>query len=182
MPRIIISGGPGSGKSTLLTTFKTLGYNVSEEVSRLLIRDLVLNNSDCLPWKNMAGFAKLTLKKMIEDYEKATQGELTFFDRGIPDIIAYLKVSKLPVPAEYELELRNHPYHSTIFIAPPWKEIYVNDDERWQTFEESVMLHNELENTYQNAGYEIVSLPFANPHQRADFILAHLKDHFAKVQ
>jgi predicted ATPase len=177
MPRIIISGGPGSGKSTLLVTLKTQGYTVSEEVSRPLIRELVLNNSDFLPWKNMAGFAKLALKKMIEDYEKAPQGELTFFD-----IIAYLKVSKLPVPAEYDLELRNHPYHSTIFIAPPWKEIYVNDDERWQTFEESVLLHNGLMNTYQNAGYEIVTLPLANPHQRADFILEHLKDHFAKLQ
>lgn len=182
MPRIIISGGPGSGKTTLLTALNNNGYAISEEVSRSLIQDLVLNNSTSVPWKDMNGFAKLALQRMIEDYEKSEATATTFFDRGIPDIIAYMKVSGLSINSDYEFALKNYRYKAIVFMAPPWKEIYVNDDERWQTFEESVLLHDELVTTYKSAGYNVVTLPFATVQQRVEFILEYLKIDFGKAQ
>ena len=182
MPRIIISGGPGSGKSTLLAALLVEGYAVSEEVSRPLIRDLVLSNSTSVPWMDMKGFAKLALEKMIEDYEKAVEKDTTFFDRGIPDIVAYLKVSGLPVNTNYEFALKNYRYKASVFMAPPWKDIYVNDEERWQTFEESVVLHDELVKTYEENGYEVVPLPLASVPQRVEFILEYLKINFGKAR
>lgn len=152
---------------------------MSEEVSRPLIQELVLTDSSCVPWKNMDCFAKLALQKMIEDYEKAVPTDTTFFDRGILDIVAYLKVSGLPINSNYEFALKKYIYYSSVFIAPPWKEIYVNDEERWQTFEESVALHDELVKTYQESGYQVIPLPLATVPERVEFILEYLKFDFA---
>ena len=176
MNAIVISGGPGSGKTTLLNALKTRGFNCSDEISRQLIQEQVSLNSENLPWKNLSSFAELALDRMIEEYQKSLLvKEPTFFDRAIPDIVAYLKVGKVEVQNQYSEALKNYLYQRSVFMAPPWKAIYVNDTERWQTFEEATELYNILTNTYQSAGYTIIQLPICGVEERVDFVLEKLK-------
>jgi len=175
MNAIVISGGPGSGKTTLLNALKRRGFNCSDEISRKLIQEQVSLNSENLPWKNLSSFAELALERMVEEYKKSLAfNEVTFFDRAIPDIIAYLKVGKLQVQGSYEAALKKYPYHHEIFMAPPWEAIYINDTERWQTFQEATELYHMLAKTYQAAGYYIIELPFLNVEERVDFVLEKL--------
>ncbi len=97
MPLYIISGGPGAGKTTLLGALRAAGFAGADEVSRQLIREQVALGSGRVPWLDLAGFAELALARMATDHAAAVQrGGGTFFDRGLPDIVAYLDVAGFP--------------------------------------------------------------------------------------
>ncbi|MBC7390254.1 MAG: AAA family ATPase [Opitutaceae bacterium] len=173
MNRIIITGGPGSGKSTLIKELQRLNCCCSEEASRQLIIEQVAKNTDCLPWLNLNAFASLVVERMIKLYKEASEERITFFDRGIPDVIAYLKVAGLPVVQDYYEKLKLHPYNKTVLILPPWQEIYLNDNERWQTYEESVTIYRSLCETYQKLNFTLIEVPKMSLGDRADFVLEY---------
>ncbi len=173
MANFILSGGPGAGKSTLLNALRTAGYHTVDEASRVLIQEQVAEGGRCLPWVDLPCFARLALHRMIADYQQASTQPgrpVTFFDRGIPDIIAYLRVAGLPVDAAFYQAIQQYPYQPQVFIAPPWEAIYVNDSERWQTFTEATALHDALVDTYQSLGFTIVPLPLVPVADRVAFI------------
>lgn len=174
MSKYIITGGPGAGKTTLLQALKQQGYGTSDEASRQLIIEEVNNGSKCLPWMDLPCFALKALERMVQLYNNAPP-EVTFFDRGIPDIIAYLKAAALPVDKHFYHTLNRHPYHPVVFLAPPWQEIYVNDSERWQTFKEAVALYHTIKETYLTLGYTLVELPLASVQERVNFVSAYIQ-------
>ncbi|MDQ1090369.1 AAA family ATPase [Siphonobacter sp. SORGH_AS_1065] len=171
--RIVISGGPGAGKTTLIDALQKQGYATSAEVSRRLIRQQVELQSDLVPWKNLEGFARLALEAMITDFENSPS-ELTFFDRGIPDIIAYLEVGGLPVSKDFLKAARRYRYHNQVVMTPPWLEIYVNDDERWQSFQEAQELYQAIASVYKTCGYELLELSKGPVNERVTFITSAL--------
>jgi predicted ATPase len=174
MGKFIITGGPGSGKTNLLNAFKSLNYNCSDEASRELIIQEVARGSNCLPWIDLNCFADKVLDKMISSYKATPHHELAFYDRGIPDIIAYLKVAGLSVPDNYYKAWQQHPYHRTVFILSPWQEIYINDSERWQTYAESEQLYRGIMETYESLNYTLIEVPKLAVNERANFIINHI--------
>jgi predicted ATPase len=62
-------------------------------------------------------------------------------------------------------------YNNTVFITPPWKEIYRNDDERDQSFEQSIEVHKRLDKWYREHDYNLVMLPKDTIENRVNFIL-----------
>lgn len=170
--KYIITGGPGAGKTSLLQALKAAGYFCSEEASRQIITEEVTKGSGCLPWTNLSCFAPKVLERTIELYtQTAANTGITFFDRGIPDIMAYQKAAGLPIDNRYYAAVQQHPYQPLAFILPPWKAIYINDAERWQTFEESVHLYEFLRETYQTLGFTLVTVPLESVGNRMHFIL-----------
>lgn len=179
MHKFIISGGPGAGKSTLLEALRASGFYCVDEASRQLIQEQVAEGSQCLPWTNLACFARLALTRMLADCALAleqTNEELAFFDRGIPDILAYLQVGGLPIEDSYYQAVRACDYQPLVFIAPPWQSIYVNDAERWQTFEEATALYQALVKTYQLLGFTVAELPKASVDERVTFVLSQVNN------
>ena len=171
MPLYVISGGPGAGKTTLLTALRQAGFGAAEEVSRQLIQEQVALGTDLVPWHDLAGFAELALSRMVVQHQAASQTKhTTFFDRGIPDIIGYMRVAGLAVPPAYYTAVTAHPYASPVLLAPPWAEIYVNDAERWQTFAEAEDLYRTLRRTYQDLGFAVLDLPKVPVAERVAFV------------
>jgi len=112
---------------------------------------------------------------MIIAWNQVPADRLVFFDRGIPDAIAYLKVAGLEVKPDYYSALARHPYQHQVFILPPWEEIYVHDSERWQSFEEAVSIHAAITETYSSCGFEIIDVPRLSVAHRAAYILDFIK-------
>jgi predicted ATPase len=173
MPLYVISGGPGAGKTTLLAALRRAGCAVVPEVSRALIQEQVALGSGLVPWLDLGGFAELARARMVAQHAAASlHAGPVFFDRGLPDLLAYLEVAGQPVPAVTHAAVAAHRYQNPVFLAPPWADIYVNDSERWQTFAEAEALYHALRRTYQALGYLVLDLPKASVAERVAFVRA----------
>lgn len=168
----VITGGPGSGKSTILDRLQQAGYARSVEAGRGIIQDQISISGHALPWEDPLAFADLMLSWEMRSYHVAErESGLVFFDRGVPDVIGYLRLLNLPVPAHMEKATATFRYSRWVFIAPPWKEIFQQDRERKQGFEEAVRTYEAMRVTYTECGYELIEIPRASVEERVQFIL-----------
>ncbi|MCT4603515.1 MAG: AAA family ATPase [Marinifilum sp.] len=170
--RYIITGGPGSGKSSLLNALIRRGYQGFEEISRVVIREQHQINGDKLPWKNLADFAEICFERMEKQLNDCYSTNFCFYDRGIPDIIAYVRRGKLKIPKKYFEKCKQ--YNSIVFIAPPWQDIFINDAERPESFSDSLEIYHFLKDTYLELGFNVVELPKISIQERVDFIENYL--------
>lgn len=154
--RFVISGGPGTGKSALLEALAGSGEVCYPEVSRQLIREQMLHGTQLLPWNDLAGFAHECVARMRAQIADSARHARAFFDRGLPDVVGYLRHGGVvPVNA---LRKDSRAYTPVVFFAPPWREIYVNDSERPQSFDESVALSTQIRRTYTEFGFIVIDL------------------------
>ncbi|ASQ89810.1 hypothetical protein CHL67_01735 [Prosthecochloris sp. GSB1] len=169
--RYIITGGPGSGKSTLLEELKRQGYHCFEEASRRIIRREAARQSGILPWKNLLAFSKMAVEAMIRQHERSSVLDgVCFFDRGLPDVFGYLRNAGLDVPAGYRAALAACRYRTEVFVLPPWEEIFVQDSERPQTWDESVSLYRSLCEVYSELGFRLFEVPRGSVWCRARYL------------
>lgn len=96
-------------------------------------------------------------------------------DRGIPDIIGYLTLCGLPVPAHIETAAGLYSYNRLIFLAPYWEANFTPDAERKQSKQEAEATAKVMIKTYAGLGYQLVELPLANIDARADFVTKHVQ-------
>jgi predicted ATPase len=169
---LVLTGGPGSGKSTLIDALEGAGFSRSVEAGRGIIQDQVSIGGPAVPWKGRALFAELMLCWEMRSYRMAEQQTgPVFFDRGVPDVVVYLRLSELPVPAYFEKAAAIFRYHHRVFIAPPWRDIFQQDRERKQDFDEAVRTYQTLALTYQDLGYELVELPGVSVAEPVRFVV-----------
>jgi predicted ATPase len=170
---IVITGGPGSGKTTLVQALKGAGFQVAEEAGRQIIKDQMAISGRALPWVDPALFAEAMLCWEMRSYRAAAQtSSVTFFDRGVPDVIGYLRTIGAPVPAHLWQAAQTFRYGRRVFVAPPWPEIFAGDAERRQSFGEAERTYAAMVETYFELGYELVEIPRTPVTARVLFILA----------
>jgi predicted ATPase len=99
------------------------------------------------------------------------QAGLVFFDRGVPDVLGYLRLLSLPVPDYMQNAAYTFRYNRRAFITPPWREIFRQDHERRQDFDEAVRTHDALAATYSALDYDLVEIPRVPVEQRIRFVL-----------
>ncbi|WBX78793.1 AAA family ATPase [Virgibacillus salarius] len=175
---IIITGGPGSGKTTLLHELKKHNQSFVPEVAREIIKAQLASNGDALPWGNVTKYRDLMLVQSIESYLSALtnpSSQPLFFDRGIPDTLTYTYLINIPVSEQLDYAVKSYRYNKKVFILPPWKDIYQNDDERKQDYEETVVTYQAMFRIYEQLDYELIEVPKIGVKQRASFVLKNVK-------
>src|SRR3546814_10617091 len=66
-----------------------------------IIRDQVAIGGTALPWADRAAFAELMLGWELRSWHEAhDRAGPVIFDRGVPDVIGYLRLCGLPVRSE----------------------------------------------------------------------------------
>jgi predicted ATPase len=170
---VVISGCSGGGKSTLLAELARRGYAAIDEPGRRIVAAELKSGGSALPWLDGTAFAQRAFEMALADRKRAAQLDgWVFFDRGLIDAAVHLQhVAGSPALAELG---RLHPYNRLVFLAPPWPEIYVNDQERRHDFDAAREECARLLVVYPAAGYEVVVLPKTDVALRADFVLATL--------
>lgn len=171
----IITGGPGSGKSSLIDALGSEGFAHMPEAGRAIIQDQVSIGGTALPWSDREAFAALMLSWDMRSYREATSypGSV-IFDRGIPDIIGYLRLCDLPVPAATMRAAEIRRYAKRVFIAPHWPAIFAQDTERKQSPIEAEATYRAMIDAYSGLGYEIIQLPLASVTERVAFVRSHI--------
>lgn len=173
--KIVITGGPGTGKSTVIEELIRRKYNCMEEISRQVTLDAQKDGIEQLFLTDPLLFSEKLLEGRTLQYQDADklESDLVFFDRGIPDVHAYMEFVNQSYPEKYIINSVNHKY-TKIFIMPPWKDIYTSDNERYEDFEQALKIHTHLHRTYHELGYKIIEVPTGTVAARTDFILGNI--------
>ncbi|MBN9551814.1 MAG: AAA family ATPase [Alphaproteobacteria bacterium] len=169
----VLTGGPGSGKTALIEALRADGFATAPEAGRGIIRDQMAIGGPALPWQDRALFAELMLSWELRSWHAARAGASgpAFFDRGVPDTIGYLRLCGLPVPDHVTSAAKKFRYARRVFVAPPWPEIFIQDEERKQTPDEAERTFRKVTGVYAELGYELVPLPLAPVEERVRFVL-----------
>lgn len=170
----IITGGPGAGKTTLLDELNKYGLTTVPEEGRRIIIEQIESGGEGLPWLNKELFANLMFEESVKTYlemDHVTHMKPVFFDRGIWDTLGYMRLENIPVPELLITKAREMVYNNNVFILPPWKEIYENDQERKQTIEKAILTFECMKEIYQEYGFNTIEVPKVNVEKRARFIL-----------
>jgi predicted ATPase len=170
--KIVITGGPSTGKSAIITELLKRGYDCLEEISRQVILNARKDGVDQLFLKDPLKFSSLLLNGRVQQYEIANslRSSAVFIDRGIPDVLAYLDYIGITYPKLFDKACENHIYDYVLILAP-WQEIYTQDNERYESFEQAIEIHHHLLNTYRNYHYNLIDIPFDTVEKRVDYIL-----------
>lgn len=152
----MISGGPGAGKTALIEELRRRGCICFGEVARQIIQEQMAGAGDALPWADREAYARQMLDRSVAAWQEGLRaGGTTFFDRGIPDTLCYARLVGLSQELESRALVmsRQNRYFRTVFLAPPWREIYETDTERRQTFDEAVRTYDLMAKTCEECGY-----------------------------
>ena len=172
--KIVITGGPGTGKSTLIEALQKMEFTCMPEISRTITKQAQESGIDQLFLKDPLLFSKLLLEGRVHQYQEADldTSHTVFFDRGIPDIHAYMEYSGTEYPNDYIQKSMEHRY-SKVFMMPPWKDIYKTDSERYESFDQSLIIYKHLIQAYEDIDYEIITVPEGSVESRVAFLLKH---------
>jgi predicted ATPase len=172
---VIITGVAGGGKTTLINALRQHGYSCVPEMAREIIADQLAIGGQALHQVDPRLFAEVMLSWEIRSYRQAAGlGGVVLFDRGIPDLVGYHRLVGLPVPPHVLAATSMFRYHPRVFVAPPWPEINVHDEERTQGFDEVLRTHEAIASAYIEHGYEPILLPKVSVAERVEFVRQYL--------
>lgn len=168
----VLTGAPGAGKTTLLDAAAAAGLATSPEVARVLLQQpggMALRETDPL------GFAEAMLDAHVHEFERHTgPAGPVLFDRGFPDVVGFLDVSGLPIPKAVDAACQHLRYTGPILRAPAWADIYQQDAERIQDWDQAVASDEAVTAAWRRYGYEVIDLPFAGVMERLRFLQERL--------
>ncbi len=112
----VITGAPSSGKTTLIEALKCLGFQTQPEIARSYFeqhrvsgKKLELSTPKLLAMQNDIFDLK------FEREASLSQQTLYFFDRGLPDSLAYFRYFKLP-DQHLQEKLNKRKYKHVFFL------------------------------------------------------------------
>jgi predicted ATPase len=168
--RVVLTGGPGAGKTTVLAELARRGFTVLPDSARAVIAER--QAAGLPPRPAPEAFARLVLERDIAQYAASGAG-VSFFDRCALEPLGMLAGLQAPQDADQAL-LHSLRFHSTVFLCPPWRAIYVTDAQRDHDFAHAERVAAECARWYAQCGYTIATVPCTTVAARADFILQSL--------
>ena len=166
----VITGGPGAGKTSLMEHLASTGYDYIPETARQIIKDRI--SKGLTPRPDPRTFAQQIFDQDWQNFmSNSNLSSLLFFDRSFIDSACMLFDADIDSYDKIKNTLQSHKYSSKVFITPPWREIYRNDEERDQSFEQSIQVYERLDKWYREHGYDMIILPKDTIENRARLVL-----------
>ena len=170
MLRVVVTGGPGAGKTTLLCALAKLGFEVVGDSAREVIAERLARGET--PRPGPKAFAREILRRDVEKYAALRESaDLVFFDRSVLEALAMVHEAAPLSDDDLKNQVGSFFFHRTVFVLPPWKDIYRTDAERDHSFAHSERVHEQLVRWYSACGYRIHEVPRAPVDQRVHHVL-----------
>ena len=171
----IFTGGPGAGKTSVLEALRERGFACVEESGRKIIREQAAIGGNIHHNGDRIAYRDLMLARAVEDFAQLSANEgPVFFDRAIPDLAGYCRLIGSEIPQALRDAAKTCRYNRDVFVFPPWCEIYANDAERKQDFQEAIDTFNVIVEALPEFGYRAIEVPHASVALRVRFILDHI--------
>ena len=167
----VVTGAPCSGKTAVISELEKRHHHVVHEVARQYIdtqlkkgHRLEIIKSDPLAFERGILYEKVAIEKHlpIED--------IIFFDRAIPDSIAYFEIEGLDAtePVKY---CREHRYRRVFLFD---RLGFEKDTVRSENSRIAARLDLLIEESYRCLGYEPIRVSVMSVIKRMQFVLQHL--------
>ena len=169
----VITGTLSSGKSTLIKALSDLGYKTVDELARVYIDDSLKSGKSIDDIRaDERLFQDKILEMKIAKELKLPKEETIFFDRGIPDTLAYYRVYDWE-PDKLLVDAIESASYKKVFLLDPLD--YKKDYARTETEEERQRIQDFLRESYIDNGFDVVRVPvMENVDMRLKFILENL--------
>ncbi len=167
----VITGGPCSGKSSALSFFEKMGYRIIPEAARILIDEEIAKGKTIEEVrKDEADFQRKVLAMKVKIENKLSREEIIFFDRAVPDSVAYYQTCGLD-PKEALSVCQKDQYRKVFLMERfPFKQ----NGTRTEDPKTIKTLSHLFKETYEKLGYEVVSVPNMLVEERVKFIRNHM--------
>jgi predicted ATPase len=168
----VITGAPCSGKTAVIHLLEQRGYQVVHEVARAYIdRELMKGKTLSKIKADEWAFERYILLEKIKIEAQLTPDKIIFFDRAVPDSIAYYKLNGLN-PAEPLQKSRQVRYQNVFFFE---RLSFLADPVRSENEKTAHLLGQLIEESYRSLGYDLIHVPLLSVENRVEFILKHLE-------
>jgi predicted ATPase len=167
----VITGAPCSGKTTVIDRLSKLGYRTIPEAARILVDEEIKGGKTNEEVKSdMLKFQRRVLEMKVKTERELPTDSIIFFDRGIPDSIAYYKYYNFN--SDEVLKLCKEKKYRKVFVLErlPFKKDYA----RVENDETAANLQRLLMKAYSGLGYEVVEVPIMTVEERVSFILSSI--------
>ena len=147
------------------------GYKVIHEVARAFIDKELMKGKTLAEIKaDEWAFERHILIEKVRIESKLKKDEIIFFDRGVPDSIAYYKLNGLDStePFQKSAEVR----YQNVFLFERLR--FLSDPVRSENEKTARRLGCLIEESYQSLGYDIIHVPLLSVEERTDFVLERL--------
>jgi len=164
----VITGGPSSGKTSVVKELEKSGYKVYYEAARIFIDEEMLKGKSVKEIRSSeAEFQKKILEIKLETEKSAPKDKIVFFDRAVPDSIAYYQICGLN-PKEVIEICREKKYEKIFFL-----ELLPSEDDYARVENSATVekLNKLLKESYLNLGYELIEIPVTAVKERVKMIL-----------
>lgn len=169
-PWYVITGTLSSGKTTIINKLALRGYQTVPEAARVLIDKCEAQKISTQELrKDERLFQQRVLQMKLDTEKSLSRNMVTFFDRGVPDSIAYFKVCGLDTG---ELEKISRDRYRKIFFLeklPPEEDYARVEDTKTR-----IDIDKLLRQSYVDLGYEVVKIPVLSIKERLKLILSKI--------
>ncbi len=118
-PWYVVTGGPSSGKTTLLHELKKQGHVTIPEAARVVIDQSLAKGLTLAEIRaDEKHFQDIVMKYKVDAEAHLDQTQLTFFDRGLHDTIAYLHANQLNIEDWVQQAVSGALYHKIFWLEP----------------------------------------------------------------
>ncbi len=93
----------------------------------------------------------------------------------MPEALGWARVRGIPLPAHHRAAIERCRYARSVFVTPPWPEIFETDAERRHSFADAMREYPQTLAAYRDCGYELVEVPKAPVSERVEFIVARVR-------
>ncbi len=167
----VITGAPCSGKTAVIRMLEQRGYQVVHEVARAYIEKELMKGKTLSEIKaNEWVFERHILMEKLKIEAELAPDEIIFFDRALPDSIAYYKLNGLNPAEPYQKSREAH--YQNVFLFE--RLSFLTDPVRSENEKTARRLGQLIEESYRSLGYDIIHVPVLGVEERVEFILKHL--------
>lgn len=167
----VVTGAPCAGKTTVIRELEQLGYPVVHEAARRFIeKGIAAGKHPDEIRRDPLAFQQRILKAKLALERRLSAVDTVFIDRGIPDSIAYFRLSGLD-PEEPTAHSRRVRYRRIFFFE---SLSLVSDAVRSEPPETVARIGTLLLSAYEMLGYPIIRVPVLPVAARVAYLLARL--------